>query len=699
MTTPRVYDSLDSALDDFDIPLENRDAIRQAMASVDVERYEATSRYIKAIRAGEGPDLRIEKGFTNGFVSEAEASRAASPADVWRSSGRAGLWGMTHPSSSVAAGGPATRKSRPVDFVERRADERDVLSVAQEAFTYMLNGGSFLANHNVWSDESLGVLFKRFVEADGVPGKSFRDQMQEQLSGLDSDDPIVLFAELMLLDMLPLLPRSLKAATKAKWLEDVLGLAHGDYPLTPRILNVLQVGIFQGGQRYSTTRPRHLSTLLELTRAWRALPAAQRESADSDPWAWRALIDSLPGRPEASINNTLLYLKHPSTFLPISSQSDKEKIAQAFCPLWLGVEASNDVDRDLLALEQYYLETHETPPDYYLDAQLARQWQSGGDTAGDVPSAKALTVDAQPAEAGELEPVLEYKTADILRDGCFQPLAELELALKRWFDKKNLILEGAPGTGKTWVARRLAYALIGSKDPRAVRAVQFHPGTSYEDFVRGWRPGGDGTLRLEDGPLLQHAERARAHPDVPHVLLIEEINRGNPAQAFGELLTLIEGTKRAPSDAIELAYHAEDEGPFHLPPNFYIIGTMNIADRSLALVDFALRRRFAFLRLEPQFNEAWETALKRQFHQLSAETLETIRARMSGLNDFIRTDPSLGGSFLVGHSFVTPTQGHSDPVAWFKDVARTDIGPLLDEYWFDSPETAGEQRQRLVEGL
>jgi 5-methylcytosine-specific restriction endonuclease McrBC GTP-binding regulatory subunit McrB len=157
--------------------------------------------------------------------------------------------------------------------------------------------------------------------------------------------------------------------------------------------------------------------------------------------------------------------------------------------------------------------------------------------------------------------------------------------------------DSAPGTGKTWLAKRLAQALIGSHAPDAIRSVQFHPNTSYEDFVRGWRPtagpDGNGHLVLTDGALLQHAELAR-HSDIPHVLIIEEINRGNPAQAFGEMLTLIEKSKRNTDDALTLSYPKFEGEQYFLPPNLYLLGTMNIADRSLALVEFALRRRFSF---------------------------------------------------------------------------------------------------------
>src|SRR5699024_1013840 len=165
---------------------------------------------------------------------------------------------------------------------------------------------------------------------------------------------------------------------------------------------------------------------------------------------------------------------------------------------------------------------------------------------------------------------------------------------------------------------------------------------------------GDGTLELVDGPLLQHAELAREYPDLDFVLVVEEFNRGNPAQALGEMLTLLERTKRTESEALELTYKHDAEERFNLPENLYVIGTMNTADRSLALVDFALRRRFAFFELDPQFNDAWKKHLSDKFRTESPAHIDEIARRIAAMNDQIAADPSLGTSFRIGHSYFTP---------------------------------------------
>ena len=283
-------------------------------------------------------------------------------------------------------------------------------------------------------------------------------------------------------------------------------------------------------------------------------------------------------------------------------------------------------------------------------------------------------------------------------EGCFIEESRLNNILAHFQQKKNLILQGPPGTGKTWLARKLAYALIESKDENRVRAVQFHPNLSYEDFVRGWRPAGEGRLKLVDGPFLEMIEDARNDKDSDYVMVIEEINRGNPAQVFGEMLTLLEADKRDESEALRLSYRKFEDERVYIPENVYVIGTMNIADRSLALVDLAFRRRFAFEELEPTLGQPWRDWVNQKCG-IDLPFLENIERRLADLNLKIFEDKNLGRQFRIGHSYVTPNQVISDPMAWFRGVVEKEIGPLLDEYWFDSPETAGRAKEALLQGL
>ncbi len=336
-------------------------------------------------------------------------------------------------------------------------------------------------------------------------------------------------------------------------------------------------------------------------------------------------------------------------------------------------------------------------PELSLAAWLFKDSGTSPPTDPDVP-------DVEPTDTNisqdEPRPIVAYSIDDILSDGCFITREKLEKILERLRTKKNLILQGPPGTGKTWLARRLAFALIGQRDDSKVRAVQFHPNLSYEDFIRGWRPVGDGKLTLVDGPFVEMMTAAAKDPTSRHVVIIEEINRGNPAQIFGEMLTLLEVDKRTPNEALELSYKRSDGERVFIPDNLYVIGTMNIADRSLALVDLALRRRFAFIDLEPTLGKSWHDWVQSQCG-MDSEILVEIEKRLIALNNEISADTGLGPQFRVGHSYVTPPFGVpiSDAREWFHQVVDTEIGPLLDEYWFDALDKSRKARERLLEGF
>ena len=282
-----------------------------------------------------------------------------------------------------------------------------------------------------------------------------------------------------------------------------------------------------------------------------------------------------------------------------------------------------------------------------------------------------------------------------------EALADLFISKKRFFRildalelRKNLILQGPPGTGKTFMARRLAWCLIGSKDYGSVEMVQFHQSYAYEDFVQGYRPTEDGGFTLRNGVFYEFCERAKYNLDKPYIFIIDEINRGNMSRIFGELLMLIEADKRKEQYAASLTYGGSR---FFVPPNVYILGMMNTADRSLAIVDYALRRRFAFEDLVPAFdNRRFRRHLLN--NNIDKETVRLIRDRMATVNTKIRKDSELGKGFEIGHSYFVP-RSHEEvddnAHTWYAGIVETQIAPLLREYWFDNPEKA----ERAVEGL
>jgi len=260
--------------------------------------------------------------------------------------------------------------------------------------------------------------------------------------------------------------------------------------------------------------------------------------------------------------------------------------------------------------------------------------------------------------------------------------------------KKNVILEGAPGVGKTFVARRIAWALMGERDGSRVQVVQFHQSYAYEDFVQGWRPTGSG-FGLQDGVFHRFCAKAAADPERDYVFIVDEINRGNLSKIFGELMMLMEADKRGPGFAVPLAYSPDRS--FHVPENLYLLGMMNTADRSLAMVDYALRRRFSFIRLRPAFGE---DQFSNHLAELGAsdDLVRRIVERMTELNHAIAQDTrNLGPGYEIGHSFFVPgDSGGTLDDAWYERVVRQEIEPLLNEYWFGREEQVREHLDRLL---
>ena len=250
--------------------------------------------------------------------------------------------------------------------------------------------------------------------------------------------------------------------------------------------------------------------------------------------------------------------------------------------------------------------------------------------------------------------------------------------------QKNIILQGAPGVGKTFAAKRLAYSLIGAKDTSRVVMVQFHQSYSYEDFIMGYRPSKEG-FDLVPGPFYQFCKDAQDDDENDYYFLIDEINRGNLSKIFGELLMLIERDKRG--EQLRLLYSNE---LFTVPHNVHIIGMMNTADRSLALIDYALRRRFAFYNLVPAFDSQ---GFSKNIQIANNPKYTLLVEAIKELNAVIQDDEALGKGFCIGHSYLCVDASVGDE--WVNNVIEYEIIPLLEEYWFDDPEKKDYWSNRL----
>lgn len=490
----------------------------------------------------------------------------------------------------------ALEQSLPTRWVSNDASARRVLDAADVIVERALRHGEsiFSAGREIWSDAVVSRLYTRWAEAERIDGASFVENLEHQLSDA-SDDERLLMAEIATIHLLPL-SSVMGHAKKTERISTILGFMEHTVEI-PRVFDeAFGGGAFNPGPAMTTGVNRAVTIILAVARAWVALSDDERDRMLADPIACRDFVLQVPGEAFPTQRYSLLYLMHPGFFGPIVAKEHRTMVRDAFLGE-IGGRTTGDVDRDLHEIVLALQQKEEGPLQFYREPLLSR-WQS---------SRRAPVVDPEP------DPVIEnhrdfdprgFSPADVsvraiadrlLLDESW--LGSLVAALHR---RGQIILYGPPGTGKTFVARALSDA-IGA-DASRVKRIQFHPSYTYEDFFAGYRPHASDTgqlsFQLKLGPLRKLADDARRNPELTHVLMIDEINRANLSKVFGELYYLLEYR----DDPIEVLYagSGEDGGnSFRLPENVVIIGTMNTADRSIALLDSAMRRRFSFFELHP----------------------------------------------------------------------------------------------------
>ena len=290
---------------------------------------------------------------------------------------------------------------------------------------------------------------------------------------------------------------------------------------------------------------------------------------------------------------------------------------------------------------------------------------------------------------------LKYTKKDFLND-VFITESEYDKLRSLILRKKNIILQGAPGVGKTFSVKRLAYSIIGEKNESRICMVQFHQNYSYEDFIMGYRPNDSGGFELQSGVFYNFCIRCQENPDKPYFFIIDEINRGNLSKIFGELLMLIETDKRGEKHKLNLVYESK---PFFIPENLHIIGMMNTADRSLAMIDYALRRRFSFYTMQPAFENEDKNGFGDYTSKIDCNLYHTVIVKIRELNSVIRKDTTLGKGFEIGHSYFAPEDISVIDDEWVRNVVEYEIIPLIEEYWFDNDKKLDEWTKALYQAI
>ena len=547
----------------------------------------------------------------------------------------------------------------------------------------LLGGRSLFTDRPLWTRSSFQELQRAYVENLDESGGSFLEKLERQLQPA-SPDAKCLWAEMTWVYHLIQDPGSMSRESKRRRIAGIWNWSARDFPENHELLSDQVLGGVVGtGTAYHTHIWREFRFFVVAMLAWCSREDSDQEALLNDPWRFASWLDGTEFAAKRMFRHAILWLLFPDEFQDVVSGDGKKKIVNG---LHQGdrIDTSNpvEIDRALFAIRGRLEDEH--GPFRFYDPQIKELWQ---------PPSTPPEPSQPPKPTGEIaddtdlvaERTVAYSPEDAHRD-LFLPLDRFTRLLDTIKSRKNLILQGPPGTGKTFIARRIAWCLIRREDSAPIETVQLHQSYAYEDFVEGFRPVKEGGFDIRPGVFRRFCQEARDNDGTPHVFIIDEINRGNLSRIFGELLMLIEADKRSDDYAVTLPY---SDTRFHVPDNVYVLGMMNTADRSLAMVDYALRRRFAFQTLEPAFvSEHGRQAFEEHLADKGAEPglARRISDRMAKLNEKISRDKELGPGFRIGHSYFVPGDGEVPSEDWYRHIVETQVAPLLREYWFDAAE-------------